>query len=47
MDIRSERLGITGGEIIEPADLMPFACQLVSKRRAEESRGSSNQEVHK
>jgi hypothetical protein len=47
MDIGSESLRIAGGEIVEPTNLMPLPGKLIGKRRAEESRGSGNQKVHK
>jgi hypothetical protein len=46
MHIGRKRLRIAGGEIIQPSHLMPFARKLVGKRRAEETRGSCNQEIH-
>ena len=47
MDIGRERLRIAGGEIVQPADLMSFAGELVGKRRAEESRGSGDEKIHR
>jgi hypothetical protein len=46
MDIGCERLRIARGEIVQPADLVPLAGEVVGKRRAEESRGSCDKEVH-
>jgi hypothetical protein len=47
MNIRSKRLRIARGKIIQPAHLMPLASKLVGKRRAEESRGSGDKKVHR
>jgi hypothetical protein len=47
MDIRCEGLWIARGEIIQPADLMSLTGKLIGKRRAEESRGSSDKKIHR
>jgi hypothetical protein len=47
MDIWSQCLRVTCGEVVEPAYLVSLTGELVCKRRAEESRGSSDEEVHK
>jgi hypothetical protein len=46
MDIRRERVWIASREIIEPAYLVSLAGEMVGKRRAEESRGSSDEKIH-
>jgi hypothetical protein len=46
MDIWCQRLWIAGGKIVESADLVSLTGEMVRKRRAEESRGSSDEEVH-
>jgi hypothetical protein len=46
MHIRSESLWVARGKIVQTPDLMSLTGKMVGKRRAEESRGSSDQEVH-
>ena len=46
VDVWRQHLWITGGEIVQPADLVPLAGELVGKSRAEESRGSGNEKIH-
>jgi hypothetical protein len=46
MNIGSQLLRVSRGEIVEPAYLMSLTRELVGKRRAEESRGSGDEEVH-
>src|SRR5512138_3122297 len=46
MDIRRERMRIARGKIIQPADLVSLAGEMIGKRRAEESRGSGDEKVH-
>jgi hypothetical protein len=47
MNIWRERVRITRGKIVEPADLVSLAGEMVGKRRAEESRGSGDKKVHR
>jgi hypothetical protein len=42
VDIGRKGLRVASGEVIESADLMALAGKVVCKRRAEESRGSSD-----
>jgi hypothetical protein len=42
VDIRRKGLRVASGEVIESAHLMTFAGEVICKRRAEESRGSSD-----
>jgi hypothetical protein len=46
MDIRRECLRIARREVIQAADLVSLTGEMVGKRRAEESRGSGDEEVH-
>jgi hypothetical protein len=46
MDIWAQCFWIPRREVIQTAHLVSFSIKLVGKRRAEESRGSGNEEVH-
>jgi hypothetical protein len=46
MNIGGKSLRVARGKIVEPTDLVSLTGELVGKRRAEESRGSSNEKIH-
>jgi hypothetical protein len=47
MDIRGKGFRIACGEIVQAANLVSLAGKMVGKRRAEETRGSGDEEIHK
>jgi hypothetical protein len=47
MNIRRKGLGIARREIVEPADLVTLPGKSVGEGRAEKTRGSGDQKVHR
>jgi len=46
MDIRRQHFRVSSGKVVQSAYLMSLTGEMVCKRRAEETRGSSDEKIH-